>query len=449
MPSLIAPFRAGRARLKLLARFARSERGNIAILFALLAPVLIGAFGVGMETSNWYQLQRDMQNAADEAVIAASTNGTSGYNTEASAVAANYGYTNGSNSVTVTSSNAAACPTGGSNCYNVTITMKQQLYLTPVVGYSGNTTLGGQPAITLTATAIATQGTTPRQYCILALGTSGSPFQMNGVPKADLSGCNIMSDGDATCNGHNTNADYGDAHGTNGGGAGCGNVQRSNVPTLADPYSGLAGNIPANPCSSYPQEPAKKKDPPLPGSNQWSGPMSWSGNKFVCGDLELTGNTTITASGGVLVIENGQLDTNGYTLSTASGSSVTIIFSGTSGSYTHAPTGGGTLDIQAPTSGTWSGVALYQDPSLTTGVDISAAGNSPTWDITGLVYLPHSSVTFSGAVNKSSNGASCFGLVVDNITINGTGSILDHGGCAAAGLNLPTGSVPGRGQLAG
>jgi hypothetical protein len=87
------------------------------------------------------------------------------------------------------------------------------------------------------------------------------------------------------------------------------------------------------------------------------------------------------------------------------------------------------------------GVAIYQDPTLTTGVDIAAAGNSPTWDITGLVYLPHSSVTFSGAVNKSSNGASRFALVVDNITINGTGDILAKGGCAAAGLNLPTATV--------
>jgi hypothetical protein len=82
-------------------------------------------------------------------------------------------------------------------------------------------------------------------------------------------------------------------------------------------------------------------------------------------------------------------------------------------------------------------VAIYQNPSLTSGVDISAAGNSPTWKITGLVYLPHSSVTFSGAVNKSSFGQSCFALVVDNITINGTGSILAYGACDAAGLRLP------------
>jgi hypothetical protein len=65
----------------------------------------------------------------------------------------------------------------------------------------------------------------------------------------------------------------------------------------------------------------------------------------------------------------------------------------------------------------------------------------PTRDISGLVYLPHSSVLLSGAVNNSSNGASCFGLVVNNITINGTGAILKTEGCAAPGLNLPSNTV--------
>jgi hypothetical protein len=261
-----------------------------------------------------------------------------------------------------------------------------------------------------------------------------------------MAGCDVMSNTSATCNGHNLGADIGSAHTTNDG---CGVVQYSDVATVTDPYSGLASNIPANTCTSYPQEPAKKKDPALPAGNQWSGTKTLSGSVQVCGDLQLTGDVTVNASSGaVLVIENGQLDTNGYTLSTSSGSALTIVFSGSnSDSYAHAPTGGGTLDIAAPTSGVWSGVAIYQDPNLTNGVDISAAGNSPTWDITGLVYLPHSSVTFSGAVNKSSNGQNCFVLVVDNITINGTGSILPHGGCDAAGLTMPTGSLPGRGQL--
>ena len=81
---------------------------------------------------------------------------------------------------------------------------------------------------------------------------------------------------------------------------------------------------------------------------------------------------------------------------------------------------------------------------MTTNVNISAAGNSPTWNISGLVYLPHSSVTLSGAVNKSGNGASCFVLVVDNLTINGTGSIFKNDTqCASGGLSAPQGGSRG------
>jgi hypothetical protein len=88
-------------------------------------------------------------------------------------------------------------------------------------------------------------------------------------------------------------------------------VQNSNVPAVTDPYKGLASNIPADTCGGvYPQEPTKKKGPPLPASNQWSGSYSLSGYKVVCGDQQLTGHTTFSApSNAVLVIENGQLDT--------------------------------------------------------------------------------------------------------------------------------------------
>ena len=140
--------------------------------------------------------------------------------------------------------------------------------------------------------------------------------------------------------------------------------------------------------------------------------------------------TLTTASpGSLLIIYNGGLDTNNFTLSTASGSALTIIFTGSdpAGKYQHTPYNkSGTLNFNAPTSGTWSGVAIYTDPSLTKNVDFSYAGNSPTWDITGLTYFPHASATFSGAVNKSSNGASCFVLVVDNVLMNGTADILEN-----------------------
>ena len=421
------------------------ESGAVAFIFALTATVIIAGLGLGIDVGVWHRTDRALQNAADAAAIAAARNGTSSYQSEAKAVAAQYGLVDGSGGVTVTALNNQTCPNGQTNCYSVSIAMSTApQFFSQIIGI---------PAPPVSSSAMAGGGQT-HSYCLIALSSSGTDpaITTNGAPKADLSGCSIMSNTSADCHGHDLKADNGDAHKTDNG---CGVNQNSNVAPVADPYASLASNIPTDPCGGlYPQEPTKKSDSPLPPLNTWGSagvttsmplqyPPSTANHGIVCGDLQLLGDVTLTTAspGSLLVIVNGQLDTNGHTLKTVAGSALTIIFTGTAGSYTHAPTGKGTLDFPAPTSGTWSGVAIYQDPSLTTGVDISAAGNSPTWDITGLVYLPHSSVTFSGAVNKSSNGASCFALVADNITINGTGDILAKGGCAAAGLNLPTNTV--------
>jgi Flp pilus assembly protein TadG len=434
-----------RALRAFAAAFTRDRRGNISIIAALALPVLVGAMGLGFESSYWYMGKRSMQNAADAAAIAAASNSGANYDIEAKAVAAQYDLPAGLTSVSVTVANAP-CPAGGGKCYGVTVTGLAPLFVSQVVGFQGDTQVKGVRYKRLTATAVAVQTTTPRQYCLLALAGSGAQgIRTNGAPKADMAGCNLMSNTTANCNGPDLGADIGDAHGANDG---CGVSRNSNVPAVTDPYAGLVSNVPVNPCSAYPQAPAKKKDAILPASNLWAGTQSWSGNRTVCGDLQLTSDVVVnSASGAVLVIENGELDTNGHKLSTSDGSALTIVFSGTSGAYTHAPTGGGILDFTAPKSGVWSGVAIYQDPRLTEGLDISAAGNSPTWDITGLVYLPHASVTFSGAVNKSSKGKSCFGMVVDNILINGTGGILAHGECDQAGLTLPANTLPSRGKL--
>jgi Flp pilus assembly protein TadG len=422
----------------------KDECGVIAVLTALALTGLIGVVGLAVDVGMWYRTERALQNAADAAVIAAALNGTGSYQSEAKAVTAQYGFVDGVNGITVSASDNQTCPDGATDCYLVTVAQTSApRFFSPVIGLF---------TPSLAGSALA-GGSQTHSYCLLALAGSGTDpaIVTNGAPKADLSNCSLMSNTGADCHGHNLNATYGDAHKTNNG---CGITQHSNISAVADPYSSLGSKIPTNTCSFYAQEPAKKKDPPLPASNQWgasgvttaitlSDPPTIANKGIVCGDLQLQGDVTLTTAspGSLLVIENGQLDTNGHTLRTASGSALTIIFTGTAGSYTHAPTGGGTLDIQAPTAGAWQGIAIYQDPTLTTGLDISAAGNSPTWDITGVVYLPHSSVTFSGAVNKSSNGASCFLLVVDNITINGTGSILANGGCAAAGVTLPTNNV--------
>jgi hypothetical protein len=419
------------------------------LLVAFAMPALIGAVGLAAETSYWYLHKRAMQNAADAAAIAVASETTSSYapdarSATARAVAAKLGFQNGSGNVNVNvaqTNTATGCP-AGQNCYTVTVSDVVPSFFSRVIGYTGNTSTNGVTAIS--ASAVAASGPA-YPYCILALnGNVATDFVTHGAPKADLNGCSIMANSSSTCTGHNLNAAHGDAHGTNNG---CGIVQHSNMPQVRDPYSGLDSNIPIDTCGgNYAIEPQKKNDPPLPASNQLSGNLSWSGNVIKCGDVQLTGNTYIDApANAVLVIENGQLDTNGYLLQTTAGSGLTVVFTGSNNSaYQHIPSGGGTLDISAPKTGPWKGVAIYQDPALTTNVNISSAGNSPTWDITGLIYLPNSNVTFSGAVNKASNGVYCFGMVIGTMLVNGTASIFaNNTQCGEAGLTQPKGGVRG------
>src|ERR1700694_4033542 len=91
------------------------ERGAVGVVMGVALVPLVGALGIGFEFSNWYWTARGMQNAADAAAVAAATNGGANYDVEAKAVAAQYGFINGTNNISVTASNTAACPSGGNN----------------------------------------------------------------------------------------------------------------------------------------------------------------------------------------------------------------------------------------------------------------------------------------------------------------------------------------------
>src|SRR4051812_39668658 len=112
--------------LHAMARFARATSANVAMSFALLSPVLMGSLGVAFETAYWYMDRRGMQNAADAAALAAATDGTSNYKATVGAVAAQYGYVNGTNNAAIESASSVACPgTGATSCYKVSIAYKQ------------------------------------------------------------------------------------------------------------------------------------------------------------------------------------------------------------------------------------------------------------------------------------------------------------------------------------
>ncbi len=430
--------------LRWLGRYGRDRRGNISTLVALLIVPLVGVMGIATETGNWFLMQRSMQNAADSAVLAAATNANAtnnSYQLEGKSVATKFGFTSGANNTTVTivnNDNTVPAKCAGA-CYAATITRTVPVYLNRIVGWSATQSI--------TAKAVALPQNVPTSYCLVSLG-GGDAFHINGGNSVNLNGCNVLSNGDVTCNGTNSN---GGANSITflGNNKNCSpGIQASTA--LSDPYASLASNIPSNPCGgNYPQASNKGV---VDAAHTLTGPLSWGAVQTFCGDMQLGGNVNLTTpgTGTVMVIYNGRLDLNGNTLQTLAGSGLTIIFSGTSGSYSHILYGSGSVNISAPLagSGTWSGMAIYQDPALTTGVDMTAAGNQPTWNISGVIYVPKSNLSFSGTVNKANNGLQCFVLVDYTFQSNGTGTILENQSqCAQYGVTLPSTSNTVRSEL--
>jgi Flp pilus assembly protein TadG len=416
----------------LLRRYFHDRRGSIATITVLLIVPLTAILGLATESGTWYLIQRSEQNAADSAVLAAAQNGiinTSGttYINEGKQVALNFGYA--ASEVTPVNGQTCPAPYSGSGCYKVTISRSVQVNLPRLVGYRGTNGSGSQTVI---ATAMAASIDYPVSTCITSLGTGSIVYRIDGGNNLALHGCSVAVAGDAKCAGSQSSggATYFFVAGSN---QNC--SPQGGTGPVTDPYTSTYpwSNIPGgnNACGSN----AANYFP-----NPITGPVDVTAAHY-CGDVTLTGDVNAT-NGGVMVIENGSLNLNGHTFT---GTGLTIVFTGqtVSGlSPSHAPPTNGTIDVSAPTSGNWSGVAIYQDPRLTTGVDWSSAGNGLHWNITGLIYMPNSNLLFSGSVNKATGGNDCFTLVDLSFRLNGSADIGEQQtGCTSAGLNPPTNNI--------
>jgi Flp pilus assembly protein TadG len=433
-------------------RLAHDRRGNIAAMVALMAVPLVATLGIATETSGWFLVQRAMQNAADSAVLAAATSGGTTYAGEAQAMTAKYGFINGANNTTVTpstvtSATETSCPVG-STCYKVSVSRNVPLYLMGIVGYAGTSGSGVQ---TIYASAIAGPHVTTTTYCALALGTSGNGIKFNGGGGgANFNNCNLASNSTSTsqtgnnratiCNGHSVGAAtltvltgaYADSD--------CATNTSHSATPVSDAYAALATNNASDLSAAC--------DATNPPASSWSTNRTLPARYTVCGNLTLGGNVNITSvsPGSVLIIRNGQLILNSYTLKTLAGSGLTIVFSHTSGTnivpFPSSDTG--KLDIVAPTSGNWSGTAIYQTgySSVISETYSGGTGSNVTWYLTGLIYLPKVDLTFQGNIRTSTNGLSCLSLVVSTLQIGGNSGIYanSQSQCAAAGLTPPTGS---------
>jgi hypothetical protein len=130
-----------------------------------------------------------------------------------------------------------------------------------------------------------------------------------------------------------------------------------------------------------------------------------------CNGLDIKGD--ITLKPGLYVIDGGSLTVNAG--DRLSGSGVTILFTQNAASKL---SGGGTLDVAAPTSGPYEGILFFGSRS-SPGVSHEVMGNSES-KLQGTLYMPTSSISFSG--NSTVAGA-CTQIVADTVMFTGNSTI--------------------------
>ncbi|HXS06119.1 MAG TPA: TadE/TadG family type IV pilus assembly protein [Rhizomicrobium sp.] len=391
-------------------RFLGAKKGNVAILTALGAPLLIGFCGLGADAGYWFYRQRDIQGAADIAAyngtVALSNGATAdAITTTSTDGASSNGWTQAKGTITVNTPPASG-PNQNNQSVEVLLTENEDRFFTA---------LFAQGTVPVSVRAVATYRAT-QAACMVGLNKNKAmTVQFWGNASADFTQCNIVSDSSAS----NAFAVGGAA-----------NVTAPCVDSVGGSY--VTATLTLTSCSSvttkahFVYDPyANLAVPPVaPGCANGNGSALSEGT--YCG-LTLQGNVTLSA--GVYVINGGSLKIN----SNANISGTGVTFYLTNGA-TLDFNGNADINLTAPTSGTYSGILFYGDRTQPSAVN--KINGDATSNMTGAFYFPSQEVDFQG--NFSGSGG-CTQVVAD--TIYYTGSATFSTNCSGKGLK--TIPVPG------
>lgn len=405
-------------RAKLLRAWLNDRRANTAMLFALSLPVVVGTAGLGVETGYWYYEQRELQTAADVAAVAGAVEKRGGgseseiYSAAVTeAVAHSFVMSEGTIDVN-------APPSSGSyqnaSSVEVILTMPTTRFFSMIFATD---------EVTMNARGVATS-TSAGDACILALDPAASgALTFTGNALTLLNGCTAfsdsLSDDSLIVNG---SADVTAACAMAAGGVSaddglvvtdCPEAQ-SHMPSVADPYDNIAEPPVSGGCLTMPSG---------------MGAATLSPGHY-CSGGTLKGNKTLSA--GVYVIDGDFKINSGANVT---GTGVTLFFKNNA---TADFNGNATINLSAPTSGSYKGMLFWGDDANTSGT--SKFNGTASSKFTGALYFPGQNVEFLG--NFSGNNG-CMRVVAKTIKFTGSSSMNTN--CAAAGLDsIP---VPGNVSL--
>jgi hypothetical protein len=382
-------------------RAVSDRRGNVAVLFALALPMIIGGAGFGVETTLWYYKRLALQTAADTAAFSAAVERRSGstdslVQSVATQVAIENGYDSADGAIEVNQSDQS----GGGSVEVIVHAEIQRVF----------TKLFNPSPVPLAGRAVATYSDAS-SACILALDrTAGKAANFSGTADLKLTGCSVMSNSSAS----NALNVQGSAKLRTDCAIAVGGVTATtgltltectasviNAPPVGDPFKDRPAPTPTGPCKSAPNN---------------NGTMS---EGRYCSGASLKGNVTLQP--GVYYLEG---DFNVQSTANITGAGVTIYLAGGSRVTMN---GNASVNLSAPTSGVYSGMLFFGDRTSSGGTN--KFNGTAASKMTGAIYFAKQAVDYTGNFSGL-NGCT---QVVAN-TVEWTGNTTVAVDCSAQGM---------------
>lgn len=408
--------------------FWTDDSGAVAIVAAIVFPVLIGGLGLGAETGYWYLSQRKLQHAVDVSAHAAGArlragDSKSGIDAATQAVATGSGFSTAVGTVEVNTPPLSGAKAGNAASVEVILTETRPRLISSVFS---------DTPIVITTRAVASV-VAQSQACVLALSPVASgAVTVSGSTSVSLTGCDIAANSNAAnaflMSGSSAALSASCVYAVGGVVTTAGltlnpcTAAKAEAPVVRDPYADIAEPSAIGACNNKNVGSPGGTTTLTPTDTQASGVKSM---RF-CNGLDIKG--TVNFSPGIYIIENGSLSFNGGDQNATS--NVSLIGQGVTfylRSGADLKLGGSvSLSLAAPTSGPYAGI-LFFGSRTSAGASHTVSGNSGS-TLQGAVYMPSSAVTFTGS---SSASGGCTQIVAATVTFTGNSNLKSD--CAAAG----------------
>lgn len=398
-----------------LQRLRRDRAGNVATVFALSLPMVVGGSAFAVETGWWYLRDRQLQSAADAAAYAGALENRAGstlgrIETVATTEAGRNGFDAGSGTIDVNSAPESGANAGDDRAVEVILSRREPRFLTGL--FSSDTVTARARSVAM----FVNQG----NACIVALSpTAGRAAEFTGNSNLTLNGCSVMSNSvasDAVYVGGSGRIRTECLYAVGGADVDSGatltqcSAPVTDAAVLADPYRHLTEPA-ASSCT---------RNNESVGSNQTRtlNPGTY------CRGINVQGNVTFNP--GVYIIDQGSLSFGSQAV--AAGAGVTFVFRNGAGLDAN---GGSRLTLTAPSSSSaqYQGVLFFGSRTNTGTVRIN--GNSSS-RLTGTIYFPNQAVEYRGNF-AGQNG--CTHIVGRTVSWSGSTSLSIN--CAAQGMTPP------------